>query len=177
MKKLGNPRGHVLSHSVVRIKMELSRQIKFYLLAICGLFLITTAADFLEPNQPQSRIVGRGSIPDHDEASIVERGTAAVCKTYVTQAQDTCKSIAKAHGITIVDLHMYNFPSWRFDCSNMPQGSTICISPGSPPMPTARYDAKCGPLVPGTLRPANWSDLASLNPCPSNKCVSTLFNG
>jgi hypothetical protein len=173
MKKLDYPRDHGSSYSVNRIKMGVSHQIKFYLLAICGLFLITTVADVLEPNQPQSRIAGRGSVPDHDESSIVERGAAAVCKTYVTQAQDTCKSIAQAHGITMMDLQMYNLRSWRFDCTNMPQGSTICVGPGSPPMPTARYDAKCGPLVPGTFRPANWADLASLNPCPSNKCVST----
>ncbi|OKO90831.1 hypothetical protein PENSUB_13132 [Penicillium subrubescens] len=64
--------------------MGLSHQIKFYLLAICGLFLMTTVAAMLKPNQPQSRIVGRAPAPDHDEASIVERGTAAVCKTYVT---------------------------------------------------------------------------------------------
>lgn len=152
--------------------MGFSHQIKSYLLAICGLVLISTAADLLVPNQPHSRDFGRESVPDQNEASIAERGTAAVCKTYVTQAQDSCKSIAQAHGITMIDLQMYNFRSWRFDCTNMPQGSTICVGPGSPPMPTARYDAKCGPLVPGTLRPANWADLASLNPCPSNKCVS-----
>jgi hypothetical protein len=152
--------------------MGVFQQIKYYLLAICGLLLITTAAAILEPNQPRSRIVGRGAVPDHDEAHIIERGTVAVCKTYVTQAQDTCKGITNAHGITMAQLQMYNSYSWRFDCGNMPQGSIICIGPGSPPMPTARYDATCGPLVPGTLRPTNWSALASLNPCASNKCVS-----
>lgn len=155
--------------------MGVFHQVKLFLLALCGLFLITTAAAFLEPKQPQSRIVGRGPLPEHDAASIMERD-AALCKTHVTQAGDTCKSITKAHGITMAQLDMYNSYTWRFDCAKMPQGSIICIGPGSPPMPTALSKATCGPLVPGTPRPANWSDLASLNPCPANKCVSLPYS-
>lgn len=151
--------------------MAIFRQSKYRLLALCGLFLITTAAAVIEPDQPQSRIVGRGPAIEHNEGTIVGRG-AAPCKTYVTQAQDTCETITKAHGITMAHLQMYNLYTWRFDCQNMPQGSIICIDPGSPPMPTAHSNATCRPLVPETPRPANWSDLASLNPCPSNECVS-----
>ncbi|OOQ86750.1 peptidoglycan binding domain-containing protein [Penicillium brasilianum] len=72
----------------------------------------------------------------------------------------------------MAQLQMYNSYTWRFDCQHMPQGSIICIGPGLPPMPTARLNATCGPLVPGTTRPTNWSDLASLNSCPSNECCT-----
>jgi hypothetical protein len=171
-QKSGHRRSHRSSLSTDRIKMDITYRGNYYLLALCGLFLITTTAAVLEPSQPQSRIVRRGPISDHDEAAIVERDSAP-CKTYVTQGGDTCKSITKAHGITMEQLQIYNSYTWRFDCQNMPQGSIICIGPGSPPMPTAVSNATCGPLVPGTARPAKWSDLASLNPCASkNECVS-----
>jgi hypothetical protein len=141
------------------------------LLALCGLILITTAAAVVKSHQPEPQIVVGRSVPGHDEVPVIGRDSA-FCKTYVTQAPDTCKTITKAHDITMAQLQMYNSYTWRFDCQNMPQGSIICISLGSPPMPTARSNATCGPLVPGTTRPTNWSDLASLNPCPSNECVS-----
>lgn len=53
------------------------------------------------------------------------------------------------------------------------QGDFICLGPGAIPMPVALPNAKCGPQVVGTGRPANMGDLASLNPCPSkDECVS-----
>ena len=45
-----------------------------------------------------------------------------------------------------------------------------------PPMPVALPHATCGPQVPGTVRPKKYSDLASLNLCPANQCVSILRN-
>ena len=160
--------------SADRIRMAVSSfQGNPFLLALCGLFMITTAAAFLEPTELQSRVPERTSIPEHDAAPIIERDIG-ICKTYITQGGDTCKSIAQAHGISMFQLSLFNFYSWRFNCANLPQVSVICIGPGAPPMPTPRSGLTCGPMVPGTLRPANWSDLGSLNPCPTNKCVSDL---
>lgn len=160
--------------------MAVFSQRRYVLLALCGLLLcaliwITATAAVFESNQAQSRIVAEILFPGHDGAPIIGRDTT-VCKTYVTEAPDTCKTITKAHDITMAQLQMYNSYTWRFDCQNMPQGSMICIGPGLPPMPTARLNATCGPLVPGTTRPTNWSDLASLNPCPSTECVSLSYS-
>jgi chitinase len=44
----------------------------------------------------------------------------------------------------------------------------ICLSKGNPPMPAQDPSIVCGPQVVGTQRPANWDDIAKLNPCPLN---------
>ena len=135
------------------------------LLTLCGLFLITTAAAFLDPNEIQSRVPERTSLPEHNATAMMERDIG-ICKMYITQGGDTCKSIAQAHGISMFQLSLFNFYSWRFKCANLPQGSIICIGPGAPPMPTPRFGLTCGPMVPGTVRPANWSDLGLLESMP-----------
>ena len=68
--------------------------------------------------------------------------------------------------------------TWGWNgCGHLEQGSFICLSNGKAPMPMALPQAICGPQVPGTARPSNMADLASLNPCPSAECVSPLFRG
>jgi hypothetical protein len=97
-----------------------------------------------------------------------------ICSTYVVQQEDTCESIAKVQGITVAEIEKYNTQTFDWDgCNGFNQGKFICVSAGEPPMPVALANAVCGPQVPGTTRPSEWSDLASLNPCPSNKCVSS----
>lgn len=66
-----------------------------------------------------------------------------------------------------------NTQTWGWaGCQNLQIGQTICISPGSPPMPSPDENAVCGPTVPGTSAPADMSKLTQLNPCPLNVCCN-----
>jgi hypothetical protein len=95
------------------------------------------------------------------------------CFKYIIQGYDTCARIAKAHDITEADIESFNKNTWAWlGCRQLYQGDFICLSAGKPPMPMALPQATCGPQVPGTTRPANWADLAGMNPCPDSKCVS-----
>ncbi|KAJ5970828.1 uncharacterized protein N7479_000746 [Penicillium vulpinum] len=97
-----------------------------------------------------------------------------ICYKYVVQAGETCSTIAQAHSITTADIETYNARSWAWsECGQIPQGTFICLSAGEPMMPVALPNAICGPQVPGAMRPANWSELGSLNPCAANKCCSS----
>jgi hypothetical protein len=119
------------------------------LYALCGLVLVTKAS------------------------AMPTESSDGVCATYVVQSGDTCKSISKANRITVADIKKYNMKTFDWDgCDGENEGKFICLSSGEPPMPVALPQAVCGPQVPGTARPSDWSDLASLNPCPSDECVS-----
>jgi hypothetical protein len=99
------------------------------------------------------------------------------CFKYIIQGYDTCAQIAKAHDITEADIESFNKNTWAWlGCRQLYQGDFICLSAGKPPMPMALPQATCGPQVPGTTRPANWADLASMNPCADSKCVSSPHN-
>jgi chitinase len=64
-----------------------------------------------------------------------------------------------------------NTNTWGWtDCSFLTVGGGICLSTGLPPMPIPASSAVCGPQIPGTMRPADMSDLADLNPCPLTAC-------
>ncbi|CAP79970.1 hypothetical protein E8E15_006327 [Penicillium rubens] len=106
--------------------------------------------------------------------SIVPQASSdGVCYKYVVQAGETCSMIAQAHSITVADIETYNARSWKWSgCKEIPQGVFICLSAGEPVMPVALPNAVCGPQVPGTTRPNNWSELGSLNPCVANECCS-----
>lgn len=96
-----------------------------------------------------------------------------ICYKYVVQAGETCSMIAQAHSITVADIETYNARSWAWSgCGHLSQGTFICLSAGEPMMPVALPNAVCGPQVPGAMRPNNWSELGSLNPCAANECVS-----
>ncbi|KAJ5815875.1 hypothetical protein N7447_008108 [Penicillium robsamsonii] len=98
-----------------------------------------------------------------------------LCSKYVVQAGETCSMIAQAQSITEADIETYNARSWGWlGCGHLLQGTSICISAGEPMMPAALSNAVCGPRVPGTGRPTNWSGLGSLNPCPANQCCSSF---
>ncbi|KAJ6162720.1 Rhomboid protein 2 [Penicillium chrysogenum] len=95
------------------------------------------------------------------------------CFKYIIQGYDTCARIAKAHDITEADIESFNKNTWAWlGCRQLYQGDFICLSAGKPPMPMALPQATCGPQVPGTTRPANWADLAGMNPCADSKCCA-----
>ncbi|KAJ5396481.1 hypothetical protein N7509_004594 [Penicillium cosmopolitanum] len=104
-----------------------------------------------------------------------------ICYTYVVQAHDSgnCKRIAETTCITVDDIEKYNKNIWLWrGCKKIMQGDFICLGPGAIPMPVALPNAKCGPQVVGTGRPANMGDLASLNPCPSkDECCQGTTGG
>lgn len=107
---------------------------------------------------------------------MASQATGGICPSYVTQASDTCSTIAQQFNITTDLLKDYNNGTWRWaGCEGLKQGTIICTGPGSPPMPVALPRATCGPQMPGSMRPKNFADLASLNPCPSNQCVSGVI--
>ncbi|KAJ5470957.1 hypothetical protein N7530_008314 [Penicillium desertorum] len=107
--------------------------------------------------------------------SVVPQASSdGLCYKYVVQAGETCSMIAQAHSITVADIETYNARSWKWPgCGQIPQGTFICLSAGEPIMPVALPNAVCGPQVPGTIPPNNWSDLGSLNPCAANECCSS----
>lgn len=125
----------------------------FNFLALWGLLLTTSMAASVLPPQASSD---------------------GMCYSYIIQGTDTCDRIAQANGITVAEIEQYNTNTYAWwGCNGeFYQGTFICLSPGNPPMPVALPQATCGPQVPGTTRPEKWSDLASLNPCPSDACVS-----
>ncbi|KAJ2974628.1 hypothetical protein NQ176_g5954 [Zarea fungicola] len=110
-----------------------------------------------------------GSLPDFSP----QPGPGGTCATYTVQANDFCDSIAKAHFITSQKIESFNANTWGWQgCSNVQLGQVICLSTGSPPFPAAVSNAICGPQVPGTKPPADFSTLAGLNPCPLNSCCN-----
>lgn len=95
------------------------------------------------------------------------------CYEYTVQSGDYCSLIAGEHYITTDDIETYNAETWGWmGCDDLQLGASICLSTGDPPMPAVLEGAECGPQVSGTQRPVDWSDIASLNPCPLNACVS-----
>lgn len=94
------------------------------------------------------------------------------CATYTVQDNDSCFTIAAAYSITMEELEVYNQKTWGWNgCNNNVWAkSIICLTSGSPPMPPPVNGAVCGPQVPGTNRPTEGTDIASLNPCPLNAC-------
>ncbi|KAJ5185613.1 Peptidoglycan-binding Lysin subgroup [Penicillium cf. griseofulvum] len=98
-----------------------------------------------------------------------------VCYTYTIQRGDTCAKIAERHQITTSNIETWNIGAWGWSgCDKVKQGDFVCLSSGALPMPVALPRATCGPQVPGTRRPGNYVDLASLNPCSSNQCCGRL---
>ncbi|KAJ5920987.1 hypothetical protein N7466_009313 [Penicillium verhagenii] len=106
------------------------------------------------------------------------KGSDGLCYIYTLQADDTCSRIADGYEITVDDVEVYNNATYAWNgCDDLKQGSFICLSEGSPPMPAALPDAICGPQVPGTVRPSNMSTLDDLNPCLATGCKCNLTVG
>ncbi|KAJ5805984.1 uncharacterized protein N7503_003586 [Penicillium pulvis] len=107
-----------------------------------------------------------------------EAGSDGLCYSYTLQADDTCAIIADGYEITVDEIKAYNNATFGWNgCNKLDQGSFICLSSGSPPMPVSLPDAICGPQVPGTVRPSNMSDLDDLNPCLGTNCKCNLSVG
>ena len=87
------------------------------------------------------------------------------CAYYTIASGDSCETIyALYYPITLDDLMEFNQDTWNwYGCTtDHPQaGDNICVSPGTPPRPTANPLAQCGPLAPGDLYNSS---------CPLNAC-------
>lgn len=95
------------------------------------------------------------------------------CASHLVQAGESCSEIATANALTVDELESFNQNTWGWmGCDHLQSQQTICLSKGDPPMPTEIKNAECGPQVPGTERPSDWSKLESLNPCPLNACCN-----
>ncbi|PTB47685.1 glycoside hydrolase family 18 protein [Trichoderma harzianum CBS 226.95] len=96
------------------------------------------------------------------------------CATYTIQPGDDCFRIAASNGLKTDQLDKLNDKTtWGWNgCKNLPIGTKICLSKGSPPLPAPVSNAVCGPLVPGTKPPSPRQKLESLNPCPLNSCCN-----
>ncbi|KAJ5586765.1 glycoside hydrolase family 18 protein [Penicillium hispanicum] len=101
-----------------------------------------------------------------------------LCYNHTVQSDDTCTRLAKGYKITTEEIEKYNNKTFGWTgCKGIFPGDFICLSSGSPPMPVAHAQAICGPQVPGTTRPTNMSDVASLNPCIAKNCKCDLLGG
>jgi hypothetical protein len=97
------------------------------------------------------------------------------CATHVVRKDEVCFDIQEKYLLEQDDIERFNRrKTWGFtQCREMKQDMIICISDGDPPMPATIGNADCGPQKPGTVRPTDGTELASLNPCPLNVCCNT----
>jgi hypothetical protein len=117
--------------------------------------------------------IGNSHVHSVNKRGALAPGGDGVCYTYTIQRGETCAKLAKRYKITTSDIETWNDGSWGWaGCANVKQGDFVCLSSGALPMPVALPQATCGPQAPGTRRPGNYADLASLNPCPNDQCVS-----
>ena len=129
----------------------------------------STLCSTLMPKQPVC--CSEGAVPDLTP----KQNADGTCFSYKVQAGEYCQLIASNNYITVDNIETYNSQTWGWTgCSGLQRDANICLSPGAPPMPAVVDGAICGPQMSGTARPANWSDISSLNPCPLNACVSRL---
>lgn len=146
----------------------------FYILSVL-LWTTTVSAMIEEVYAPSRSFLGSLISRTTSDLPLKADGNG-ICYSYAVQATDTCQSIAHAYDITVANIQSWNSPTYGWKgCDYMQQGDLICLSTGFPTMPVALPNATCGPQVPGTARPSNYADLASLNPCPSDKCVSPII--
>ncbi|CAG8136088.1 unnamed protein product [Penicillium nalgiovense] len=117
--------------------------------------------------------IGNSHSHSANKGGALAPGGDGVCYTYTVQRGETCTKLAERHKITTSDIETWNAGSWDWSgCENVKQGDFVCLSSGALPMPVALPQATCGPQVPGTRRPGNYADLASLNPCPKDQCCA-----
>ncbi|KAK3295828.1 glycoside hydrolase superfamily [Chaetomium fimeti] len=99
------------------------------------------------------------------------------CATYEVPPGEYCSLIASKFQLTVDEIETWNSNSWNWNgCGGLQRNAIICVSSGDPPMPAPIDTAICGPQAPGTARPSDWSQLATLNPCPLNACCNTWGN-
>lgn len=79
------------------------------------------------------------------------------CSSYKINDGDICKDVADAHYLTLEGgnaaeiIHDFNKgKTWGWmGCTKLIIGQNICLSDGTPPMPSPIENATCGPQVPG----------------------------
>ncbi|KAJ5703414.1 glycoside hydrolase family 18 protein [Penicillium malachiteum] len=142
----------------------------------CGI----TAAELSEYNPTidcNDLVVGQpiccssGDVPDLSP----QEGSDGLCYSYTVQSGDYCSLLADEYYLTADEIEDYNAETWGWmGCDDLQLGAEICLSTGDPPMPAVISNAECGPQVSGTVRPSNWSDISSLNPCSLNACFFNI---
>jgi GH18 family chitinase/LysM repeat protein len=86
------------------------------------------------------------------------------CATYYVQSGDTCTSIGEYYGLTVTQIGDYNTETWGWlGCADLQLGMAICLSSGTPPIPTSNSLSACGMTAPGSLFNSS---------CPLNACCS-----
>lgn len=86
------------------------------------------------------------------------------CATYTVIQNDSCNSVGANNGLTNAQLESFNKNTWGWlGCADLQLGANICLSTGTPPIPTANPLSTCGMTAPGKL--FNTS-------CPLNACCS-----
>jgi hypothetical protein len=141
-----------------------------HLIAVSSQFLFSVTTASVLGSFAVSRQSGLGR---RDAAPVP--GADGVCFTYTVQEGDTCDKVAESHSVSTSDIETWNTGSWGWrGCTKIMQGDFVCLSSGALPMPVALPNAVCGPQMPGSIRPQNYADLASLNPCFSGQCVSLM---
>ncbi|CAG7915782.1 unnamed protein product [Penicillium olsonii] len=101
------------------------------------------------------------------------KGADPLCYDYTARGGHTCQQIADGYKLSVADIEAFNKDTWGWKgCESIQEGSRMCLSSGEPPMPVAFEGAVCGPQVPGSMRPSDWSQVSSLNPCPAGQCCS-----
>lgn len=99
------------------------------------------------------------------------------CQTHTIQEGDDCDTIARNNDMTVDQINERNKNVWGWTgCQYLILDSKICLSTGDQPMPSPLQNATCGPQVPGTEKPDDMDDLASLNPCPIKACCNVWGN-
>jgi chitinase len=112
-----------------------------------------------------------GSLPDFSPKPNAD-GT---CASYTVVANDGCKTIADKNSIKdFKKLDEYNKNTWGWQgCSaGVGLGQIICVSSGTPNMPSIDPNAVCGPQVTSTTKPTDGTDWAMLNQCPLKACCN-----
>jgi len=110
-----------------------------------------------------------GTLPDMSP----KQNSDGSCASYLVKDGDYCSLIASSNSLTVDDINALNNKTWGWmGCDLLQASQTICLSKGDPPMPASVENAICGPQVPGTEKPADMEDLASLNQCPLNACCN-----
>lgn len=86
------------------------------------------------------------------------------CASYTVIQNDSCSSIGANNGLTNTQIENFNTQTWGWlGCADLQLGMNICLSTGTPPIPTANPLSACGMTAPGKLFNSS---------CPLNACCS-----
>ncbi|KAH6636435.1 glycoside hydrolase superfamily [Chaetomium tenue] len=141
-------------------------------ISTADLYKYNPGSTFCNTLQPGQLVCcSEGSLPDLKP----KPNPDGTCAAYTVQPGEGCSAIGAKFQLSNADIDTFNSKTWGWNgCdATVPLGAVICVSTGDPPMPAVIENAVCGPQVSGTPRPSDWSQIASLNPCPLNACCNT----